>query len=100
MYYAGQGVRQDYAEAATWYQRAAEQGATDAQFAIGIMYGTGRGVTQDDVQAHKWLSLAASRFHSPERQSTAVRYRDQIASRLSPTLLAQAQNLAKEWRQR
>ena len=98
MYSQGQGVAQDHAEAAIWYQRAAEQGAADAQLAIGTMYDRGLGVRRDDVQAHKWYDLAASRFQSPERQEAAARYRDRVAVRLSPNLLAQARRLAREWR--
>jgi TPR repeat protein len=97
MYYAGQGVAQDHAEAAIWYQRAAEQGAVDAQFSIGNMYDEGLGVEQDDVQAYQWYHLAASRFQSVERREAAGRFRDRIALRLSPTLLAQARRLAREW---
>ena len=32
IYDSGQGVRQDYAEAARWYRKAAEQGNTEAQY--------------------------------------------------------------------
>ena len=38
MYDNGQGVRQDYAEAARWYRKAAEQGNAKAQYNLGSMY--------------------------------------------------------------
>ncbi|WP_277600823.1 tetratricopeptide repeat protein [Eikenella corrodens] len=38
MYDNGQGVRQDYAEAARWYRKAAEQGYAKAQYNLGSMY--------------------------------------------------------------
>ena len=47
MYYDGQGVRQDYAEAFRWFRQAAEQGNADAQYNLGSMYHIGHGVRQD-----------------------------------------------------
>ena len=44
MYYQGQGVPQDYAEAVSWYRLAAEQGNATAQSNLGAMYDNGRGV--------------------------------------------------------
>ena len=34
MYYNGEGVPRDYAEAATWFRRAADQGHADAKAAL------------------------------------------------------------------
>ena len=59
MYYEGQGVRQDYAEAARWYLKAAEQGDPVAQNNLGTMYAKGQGVRQDPVQAEQWYRKAA-----------------------------------------
>ena len=59
MYYEGQGVRQDYAEAVQWYRKAAEQGVAEAQTNLGLMYADGRGVRQDDAQAVQWYRKAA-----------------------------------------
>ncbi len=46
MYYDGQGVRQDYAEAVKWYRQAAEQGYVKAQYNLGVMYNNGQGVAK------------------------------------------------------
>ena len=35
-YRSGNGVTQDLAEAVRWYQKAADQGDADAQFALGV----------------------------------------------------------------
>jgi uncharacterized protein len=56
MYYNGQGVRQDYTEAAKWTRKAAEQGYTPAQADLGVLYWNGQGVQQDVVLAYMWLS--------------------------------------------
>ena len=36
-FYFGQGVEQNFAEAARWYRMAAEQGLADAQFRLGLI---------------------------------------------------------------
>ena len=59
MYANGKGVPQDYAEAAKWYRKAAEQGYADAQNNLGMMYVNGQGVPQDYAEAAKWTRKAA-----------------------------------------
>jgi TPR repeat protein len=60
MYQHGQGVAQDYKQAAKWYQLAAARGDQDAQNNLGGFYDQGYGVTQDYKQARKWYGLAAA----------------------------------------
>ena len=36
LYYLGQGVPQDFVQAANWYRKAAEQGGVEAQFYLGV----------------------------------------------------------------
>ena len=59
MYFSGKGVLQDYAEAAKWFRKAAEQGFAAAQNNPGMMYKEGRGVRQDYAEVVKWLRKAA-----------------------------------------
>ena len=59
MYYSGQGLPQDYAEALRWYRKAADQEDAKAQYDIGSMYYDGRGVPQDSAEAVRWYRLAA-----------------------------------------
>ena len=59
MYYKGQGVPQDDAEAVKWYRLAADQGDAKAQYNLGNMYRKGQGVPQDYAEAVKWYRLAA-----------------------------------------
>ena len=95
-YYLGQGVPQDYAQAAAWYRKAAEQGHADAQFNLGAAYGIGEGVPEDYVESHKWLNLAASRA-SAEKQKQFAETRDGVAQLMTPAQLAEAEKLANEW---
>ncbi len=54
MYHKGEGVAQDYKEAAKWYRKASEQGLAAAQYNLGCMYYDGQGVTQNYKEAVKW----------------------------------------------
>jgi len=47
----GLGVPQDYAQAASWYRKAAEQGNDGAQYKLGVLYCYGLGLPQDYTQA-------------------------------------------------
>ena len=48
-----QGIEQTYTEAMKWYKKAADQGKTDAQVNLGVMYYNGRGTSRDDTKAAK-----------------------------------------------
>jgi TPR repeat protein len=57
----------DLAEAARWFQKAAEQGSGNAQdelshvqYALGECYRRGDGVTKDNAQADQWFRKAAA----------------------------------------
>ena len=59
-YYAGQGVLQDFAQAAALYARAAETGLAEAQNRLGRQYHTGLGVPRDPATALRWFEAAAA----------------------------------------
>ncbi len=98
MHHKGWGIPQNDAEAAKWTRLAAEQELAEAQNNLGFMYGTGRGVPQDYVQAHMWYNLAASRFARGSDRDIAVEARDNVAARMTPAQIAEAQRLAREWK--
>ncbi len=58
-YERGDGVLQDYKQAAYWYQKAADQGLPKAQQTLGKFYEEGVGVAQDFEQALYWYREAA-----------------------------------------
>ena len=64
MYYKGQGVVQNGAEAVKWLRHAAEQGDVKAQYLLGYMCYKGQGVGQDSEEAQKWLRKAAEQGHA------------------------------------
>jgi uncharacterized protein len=71
---------------------AAQTGAADALFELGLMYSTGRDVEPDLVTAHKWFNLAALRGNK-----AALEYRKELAFEMSQFDVAEAQKSAREW---
>jgi TPR repeat protein len=59
MYELGKGVPQDFNSAVEWYQRAAAQGDSNAQYNLGVLYQLGEGVAQDYTESANWYSEAA-----------------------------------------
>ena len=55
-YHAGQGIPQDYVQAAVWFHKAALQGNSGAQNNLGSLYCSGQGV-HDDTQGSLWYGL-------------------------------------------
>jgi uncharacterized protein len=96
MYSVGRGVPQDYAKAAKWYSLAAGQGHGWAQFELGMLYNKGQGVPRDYVLSYMWINLSASQAVGDDRDFKS-RMRDAIASKLTPSQVAQAQQMALAW---
>jgi len=94
-YERGQGVAQDYKEAARLFRLAAVKNYALAQSNLGAMYANGDGVVQDYVRAHMWLNLGASSL-SGEEGKTASTNRDNIAKRMTPAQIAEAQTMARK----
>ena len=76
LYEKGQGVEQDYHEAARWYLTAAEQGDPEAQYSIGVLYESGLGVVARSASvAQKWYALAAANPIASSRVKASARRR-------------------------
>jgi hypothetical protein len=97
MYREGEGVPQDYAQAAMWFRKAADQGDILCQMEIGEMYRDGQGVSQDLIQAYMWFNLASSRETNYASREGDVKLRDEIAAKMTPAQIAEAQRMAREW---
>ena len=103
-----------YQAAARWYRCAAEQGDVWGQAFLGHLYLEGKGVPVDDVQAYAWLNLAMAilktgelpylwarlSFETVQRYADlAARWFSEVAGRLSPAVLSEAQTLSRQyWR--
>ncbi len=87
---------QDYSAALYWVRKAADHGYGLGQGALGFMYLFGHGVPQDYVQAHMWLNLAAAQ--GGEDGAKAANDRDAVATKMTPDQIAEAQQLARDWK--
>ena len=96
LYETGQGVPQDYFEAAKWFYRAATRGHGGAQYALAMLYNKGRGVRRDYVLSYMWLNLSAAQAVGDDREFK-VNMRDSIASKMTPRQVQAAQELALDW---
>ncbi len=95
LYANGAGVIKDATEASKWYRRAAEKGRATAQFALGMFYFLGVGVSQDYLQAHKWLNLSSAQGFKAAKTA-----REMVEQKMSPEQIAEAQQLAREFKPR
>ena len=71
---------------------AAQSGAPDALFELGILYATGLDVEADLVAAHKWFNLAALKG-----RTDAISLRREVAEMMSEVEIAKAQREARAW---
>jgi localization factor PodJL len=71
-YLEGDGVAQDPAKAAFWYEQAAASGLAPAQYRLGNLYERGKGVAQDAAQALTWYERAARQGNVKAMYNAAV----------------------------
>ncbi|MEM1143097.1 MAG: tetratricopeptide repeat protein [Pseudomonadota bacterium] len=89
-YMSGQGVVQDFAQAAEWLKRAAEQGDSSAMFGLGEMARAKQAPGYDVIDAYVWLNLAAARG-----ERDAIEVRDRVVRSLSADELKEAQRKSR-----
>jgi uncharacterized protein len=92
-YLYGFAVVQDYKAATKWLRKAAERGDAQGEVALGDVYESGKGVPKDYVQAHTWYNLA-----SAQGATGAGKARDELAAKMTPAQIAEAQRLAREFK--
>ena len=64
----------DDVEAAEWYEKAAVQNLSEAQYRLAVFYENGWGVTQDATLAAKWYERAAKLDHPFAQHDLAFMY--------------------------
>jgi uncharacterized protein len=74
MYYEGNGVTKNYAEAERWFRVAAGQGYLSSQHNLGIMYRRGMGVTKDTAEAARWFRMAADQDYAEAQHILGIMY--------------------------
>lgn len=96
-YDKGEGVPQNYAEAAKWFRKAADQGDPYAQYDLGSMYEEGKGVSRSYEKAYIWFTLAAD-FSMGELQEDLEDAIYRVMKKLSRNQLMDADRIIRDWR--
>jgi len=86
-------LRGDFSTTRTIVEPLAGSGDAHAQYLLGRMHARGEGVLQDYIVAHQWLNLSAARGNRDARGE-----RGRISRQMTPTQIAEAQQLARAWR--
>jgi uncharacterized protein len=74
LYTSGEERAQDFAKAAEWYRKAADQGYAPAQSSLGELYEAGQGVPLDQTQALQWYRRAAEQGDVGGQYRLAIMY--------------------------
>ena len=85
------GVLQDFKTAIKWWKLSSAQGFAHSQGKLAYVYLHGKGVPEDYVYAHMWANIAAS-----NGSEDAIKIRDFVSKRMTPSQLEKAQDLARE----
>jgi len=75
-YENGDGVSQDYSQAAFWYRKAAEKGDCEAQVQLSRMYFYGNGVPKNETEAARWFRKAAEQGNEWAETLLATEYQE------------------------
>lgn len=75
LYENGEGVPQDYEEAAKWYTLAAGQGLGGAHLNLGNLYDKGKGVEKDYAEAAKHFMVAAKQGFPEAQNNLGLMYK-------------------------
>ncbi len=78
--------------AVSYFEQAAAQGDSEAQFLLGRMHYDGSSLPVDYVAAYQWFAIAAE-----TGLPVAVRYRDGLAERMTPAEVIEGARRAAEW---
>ncbi|MFM0174764.1 hypothetical protein PQR33_36165 [Paraburkholderia sediminicola] len=95
-YLTGQEPAKDdqerYLDAIYFLSQAAEAGSSKAQHNLGVAYSLNLGGPPDNVHAMKWLLIARANGFADSNK-----FLNDIAKRSTPTQIAEANGMAKEW---
>ena len=89
MYYRGEGISEDDAEALKWYRKSANQGFAQAQVNLGMTYDNGKGIPENDVKAYSWWSVAKAQDHKDATSNL-----DRLKNEMTKEQIAKGQALA------
>ena len=96
--FAREGVAQDYAQAAQWYLKAADQSHSLAQFNLAIMYAAGQGVPRDEAKSMVWMQKAADQGDAGAQYQVGMKHHRASLNGL-PEAAPESRILAYKWLQ-
>ncbi|GAM87452.1 hypothetical protein ANO11243_054770 [Dothideomycetidae sp. 11243] len=73
----GEGTKQSYEKAITWFKRGIQYGDVLSQYSMGVMYMHGLGVPKDPIRASTYLSSAADSGMAVAQTDLGVLFLDQ-----------------------
>jgi TPR repeat protein len=76
LYYQGNGVAQDYTEAAKWARKAAAQGDSNAAYSLGNLYANGLGVPKNYFTAVEWYRRSAEHGNGDGQLARGINYKN------------------------
>ena len=85
LYHQGLGVKQNYAEARSWYQRAADGGYASGFYNLGLLHQDGLGVEKNTATAAEWFRQAAELGHAAAQNNYGVLLQQGISGKQDPT---------------
>jgi len=74
LYFTGDGVQQDFAQALHWFTQAAEQGHAIAAYNVGVLNDKGLGVKKSYKEAGVWYRKAAELGYSTAQYNLGIMY--------------------------
>ncbi|MDE9430804.1 tetratricopeptide repeat protein [Xenorhabdus bovienii] len=74
MYFHGQGVKQDYQLAKSWFEKAAQQNSAEAENYLGVMYMTGKGTPENIQTAIEWFEKSANQNFAKAQNNLGLIY--------------------------
>jgi hypothetical protein len=98
VYYAGQGVPQDYARSLYWFEKAANQGCFGAFAAVSSLYRDGKGTSVDPGKAYMWLNIAVSRLPNSVERDALIKERLKIEGLMTPGQIEAAQKRSQSFK--
>ena len=76
-----------------WCRKYAQQGNSQAQYCLGMMYEKGESICHDLELAHMWFSLASSKGHAD-----AIKQIQELESKMTLSEIKEAKDFARNWK--
>jgi tetratricopeptide (TPR) repeat protein len=98
MYAKGHGVSKNHAEAARWWEKAAQHGSDWSRYQLGELYSEGAdGFEKDNRKAYFHLYIASSADGQYSPRTSAIELREKVEKELGDYWVTQEKKRADEW---